>query len=50
MESLFRLAAKERIVFINVFRLGYAETGDRVIKTIQENYPDKYMETLSTPG
>ena len=49
MESLFRLAAKERIVFINVFRPGYAETGDRVIKTIQENYPDKYMEIALQP-
>jgi class 3 adenylate cyclase/tetratricopeptide (TPR) repeat protein len=49
MESLFRLAAKERIVFINVFRPGYAETGDRIIKTIQENYPDKYSEILLQP-
>ena len=49
MESLFRLAAKERIVFINVFRPGYAETGDRIIKTIQENYPDKYTEIALQP-
>ena len=49
MESLFRLAAKERIVFINVFRPGYAETGDRITKTIQENYPDKYTEIALQP-
>ena len=49
MESLFRLAAKERIVFINVFRPGYAETGDRITKTIQENYPDKYTEIVLQP-
>ena len=49
MESLFRLAAKERIVFINVFRPGYADTGDRIIKTIQENYPDKYTEIMLQP-
>ena len=49
MESLFRLAAKEQIVFINVFRPGYAETGDRIIKTIQENYPAKYTEIMLQP-
>jgi len=49
MEPLFRLASKERIVFINVFRPGYAETGDRVIKTTQENYPDKYTEIMLQP-
>ena len=49
MESLFRQAAKERIVFINVFRPGYAETGDRIIKTIQEEYPDNYTEIMLQP-
>ena len=49
MEFLFRLAAKERIVFINVFRPGYAETGDRITKTIQEEYPDKYTEIALQP-
>jgi tetratricopeptide (TPR) repeat protein len=49
MESLFRLAGKERVVFINVFRPGYAETGDRIIKTIQENYPEKYTEITIQP-
>jgi class 3 adenylate cyclase/tetratricopeptide (TPR) repeat protein len=49
LESLFRLATKERIVFINVFRPGYQETGDRIIKTIQENYQDKYNEIMIQP-
>jgi class 3 adenylate cyclase/tetratricopeptide (TPR) repeat protein len=49
MESLFRLATKERIVFINVFRPGYVETGDRITKSIQENYPDKYTEITLQP-
>ena len=49
MESLFRLAGKERIVFINVFRPGYAETGDRISKAIQEEYPDKYTEIALQP-
>ncbi len=49
MESLFRLAAKERIVFINVFRPGYVDTGDRIIKTIHEDYLDKYTEITIQP-
>jgi class 3 adenylate cyclase/tetratricopeptide (TPR) repeat protein len=49
IESLFRLATKERIVFINVFRPGYAETGDRIVKTIQEDYSDKYTEITLQP-
>ncbi len=49
MESLFRLAAKERVVFINVFRPGYTETGDKITKTIQENYPEKYTEIMIQP-
>jgi len=49
MESLFRLAAKERVVFINVFRPGYADTGDRITKTIQESYPDQYTEVILQP-
>ena len=49
LESLFRLATKERIVFINVFRPGYTDTGDKITKTIQENYPEKYTEIAIQP-
>lgn len=49
MESLFRLAAKERVVFVNVFRPGYTDTGDKITKTIQENYSDKYTEITIQP-
>jgi class 3 adenylate cyclase/tetratricopeptide (TPR) repeat protein len=49
MESLFRLATRERVVFINVFRPGYTETGDKITKTIQENYPDQYTEIAVQP-
>lgn len=49
LESLFRLAAKEQIVFINVFRPGYTDTGDRIIRTIQENSSDKYTEITLPP-
>ncbi len=34
LESLFRLSETQPIVFINVFRPGYPETGDRVLETI----------------
>ena len=37
--SLFRLAETQNIVFINVFRPGYEETGDRIVETIKERFP-----------
>jgi class 3 adenylate cyclase/tetratricopeptide (TPR) repeat protein len=43
-ESLYRLAETQRIVFINVFRPGYEETGDRVVETIKGRHPDYYVE------
>ena len=39
IEALFRLVEEYRILFIIVFRPGYAETGERIIKSIEENYP-----------
>jgi tetratricopeptide (TPR) repeat protein len=44
MESLFRLAETQRILFVNVFRPGYKETGDRIVETIKERYADLYVE------
>jgi len=49
MESLFRLSMKEKVVFINVFRPGYTETGDRISKTIMESYPGQYTEITLQP-
>ncbi len=37
LESLFRLATTQRIVFINVFRPNYPETSERIIETIKKN-------------
>ncbi len=37
LKSLFRLAAEERILFINLFRTGYEETGQQILKAHQEN-------------
>ncbi|RPJ02755.1 MAG: hypothetical protein EHM36_12025, partial [Deltaproteobacteria bacterium] len=39
LESLFRLAETRRILFINVFRPGYQETGDRIAKGVKEKFP-----------
>jgi class 3 adenylate cyclase len=44
MESLFRLAETQRIVFINVFRPGHRETGDRILETVKEKYAPHYVE------
>lgn len=37
LEFLFRLVKQARILFINLFRPGYEETGQRVLKTLQEH-------------
>jgi class 3 adenylate cyclase len=44
MDALFRLAKTQRIVFINVFRPGHKETGDRIVETIREKYDAYYVE------
>ncbi|MCJ7683093.1 MAG: AAA family ATPase, partial [Desulfobacteraceae bacterium] len=49
LESLFRLAATQRILFVNVFRPGYKETGDRVTQTIKERLPMYYVEIELEP-
>ena len=49
MESLFRLAETQRIVFINVFRPNHPETGDRIIETIKEKLPVYYVEIHLQP-
>jgi class 3 adenylate cyclase/tetratricopeptide (TPR) repeat protein len=35
LESLFRLAEKERILFINLFRPGYPQTGNQIIESLK---------------
>jgi class 3 adenylate cyclase/tetratricopeptide (TPR) repeat protein len=49
LESLFRLAENHRILFINVFRPGFNETGDRIVETITERLPVYYVEILIEP-
>jgi class 3 adenylate cyclase/tetratricopeptide (TPR) repeat protein len=49
MESFFRLAETQRILFINVFRPGHKETGDRIVKTIKEMAQVYYVEIVLEP-
>ncbi len=44
LEFLFHLAAEHRLLFINVFRPGYEKTGERIVKTIQDQCRDWYTE------
>ena len=41
-ESLFKLAANQRVLFVNVFRPGYEHTGDYLIKYLAENFPNQH--------
>ncbi|MCP5045801.1 MAG: protein kinase, partial [bacterium] len=38
LESLFRLAEKHPVLFINVLRPNYPETGERILETIDQRY------------
>jgi class 3 adenylate cyclase/tetratricopeptide (TPR) repeat protein len=49
IEALFRLVEEYRILFILVFRPGYADTGERIIKSIQENYPTHWTKIELEP-
>jgi tetratricopeptide (TPR) repeat protein len=49
LESLLRLAETQRILFINVFRPGFKETGDRIVETITEKLPVYYVEIVLNP-
>jgi len=47
--ALFRLVETQRIVFINVFRPGYKETGDQIVEAIKERVPNSYVEIYLQP-
>jgi tetratricopeptide (TPR) repeat protein len=49
MESLFRLVKTHKILFINVFRPGYEETGDYIIKIVKEKFPENFVEIALEP-
>jgi tetratricopeptide (TPR) repeat protein len=49
LESLLRLTETQRILFVNVFRPGHKETGDRIVKTIKEKLPVYYISIVLQP-
>jgi len=49
LESLFRLAADHRILFINVFRPNYEETSDRLSRTARQKYGKYNVEIFLEP-
>ena len=49
MESLFRLAETHRILFINVLRPGYSETGDRIVAAVNEKLSVYSVEIALEP-
>jgi len=49
MESLFKLVKNHRLLFINVFRPGYKETGERLSAFVKENLPEHYREINVKP-
>ncbi len=49
MESLFRLAETHKILFINLFRPGYQETGDRLVESLKDRQVNYYVEIVLEP-
>ncbi|MGD9238661.1 MAG: adenylate/guanylate cyclase domain-containing protein [Desulfobacterales bacterium] len=49
LEPLFRLAETHRVLFINIFRPGYRQTGERIIEAVKERLPVYYVEIVLEP-
>ncbi|MCK4761412.1 MAG: protein kinase [Candidatus Aminicenantes bacterium] len=49
IESLLRLIKTHPILFINVIRPGFRETGERLRTTIEERYPGRHREIRLEP-
>jgi class 3 adenylate cyclase/tetratricopeptide (TPR) repeat protein len=49
LESLFRLAEAHRMVFINLFRPGYQETGDFLVESLKDRQVKYYFEMVLEP-
>lgn len=51
LELLYRLAENNRILFVNVFRPDFKNTGERILESIKERYPSSfetiYLESLN---
>ena len=49
MESLFPLTETQRILFVNLFRPGHKEMGERFVENIRRRLPDYYVEIALEP-
>jgi class 3 adenylate cyclase/ribosomal protein L40E len=49
LESLFRLVETQRILFINLFRPGFLQTGERILKTLKERLLLHHLEIALEP-
>jgi tetratricopeptide (TPR) repeat protein len=49
LESLYRLATNNKLLFINVLRPGYDETSGRILTTIKNRYPGHHDEINIEP-
>lgn len=49
LESLFRLVETQRILFINLFRPGFLQTGERILKTLKERLLMHHLEIALEP-
>ncbi|MCG6537169.1 MAG: hypothetical protein L7F78_21275, partial [Syntrophales bacterium LBB04] len=49
IESLFRLTETHKILFINLFRPGYKETGDRLTEFLKGLHANRYVEMVLQP-
>jgi len=49
MESLFKLVKNHRLLFINVFRPGFKETGEKLKSFANENLLEYYREIIVKP-
>ena len=49
MKSLLRQAEMHKILFVNVFRPGYEETGDRIVETVRGRFNAYYAEIALEP-
>lgn len=45
LKSLYRLTSNHKLLFINVFRPGYADTGDHIMNYLEEILPD-HLQTI----
>jgi predicted ATPase len=49
LESLFRLVEAQRILFINLFRPAFLQSGERIVKALKERLLGRHLEIVLEP-